>query len=237
MQEAHDRGVVDFGHRRFFGLGKRFVVGELEVEVLVGNIKNRCAGRFRHRSKNDAKFVILDDHRINGQRGLKFDLIQGRLVGRIGYRNGQAITSLGKRDYTVLLHQFAVDGVGLNLLRIVGGKVKQRIAKDFGTQLRDLSRTQLLGRDYLLDKSKIRRLGIAKNALYFDARKMPTLHKRAGDSGKRIRIGNEGSSQGMSDADQGYGLGPGDAAVARTRPREFHCSELLHYITATNGIH
>ena len=88
-----------------------------------------------------AQLVFLDQHRVGCQPGVKLDLVQALVIGRVGDGEEKAFAAAVQRQRIVCANQLFIDQVGRQKLRIDDFEVEQGYAVLGRRGLGDLHRT------------------------------------------------------------------------------------------------
>ena len=157
LQVAHHRCIVDLdtaGVR----LAARFLVGEIEVEVLGVEHGQRVVRRLAHFLDKLAEFVVFDHDRLDSLSGLEFDFIQRLQLGRVGRADIQFVAPLIERHHAAFLHQPGVEQPLRQALGIHRGQIHEGITEGDGRKLSDLLGLETLAPDQFGDE-RVARLG------------------------------------------------------------------------------
>ena len=101
LNEFNDRCVVDLLGCCIVRLASCFLVKEVEVDVVGGEIPEGIFGGLRILGNQRHQLLVFDNDGVNAQAGLKADFIQRAEIGRVGNRHGESISPSVQRNDAV----------------------------------------------------------------------------------------------------------------------------------------
>ncbi|MNT64586.1 hypothetical protein D3C72_2024990 [compost metagenome] len=129
MQEAHHRGVFDFGDGLLVGIargvGRDVVELELGADDAVDRFRSTGCGGFDHARE----LVVLRNDPVHAHLRRELDFLRGLLVRRVGRCDDQAVVALAENDDAVRMAELRIEQVLGQALVIDGVEVEQRGAE------------------------------------------------------------------------------------------------------------